>query len=101
MGALKNLFNRAMDDTPARGRKLASIGFGIGASGVGVHAALKFFDPNLVEYLPEDQRLAYILVTKGMEYLPLVLEALGGLLYVWGSIQTNASEKPKDGQSNS
>lgn len=87
-----------MDDTPQRGRKLASIGFGIGAGGVGMHAAIKFFDPNLIEFLPENQRLIYILVTQGMEYLPIALEAIGLLLYMVGSSKSTKSYENGQGQ---
>lgn len=92
------LLDKLLSDTPKRGRRLAKIGVGVGLSGVGVHAGAEFFQQDLAELLPENQRLVYILFTKGLEALPYILEGLGIVLAMVGASSTvEPDEKAENG----
>lgn len=81
-----------MDNTPEKGRKLAGLGIGIGAGGFGLDFGLQYFEPDLIEFIPEDQRLVYILVTKAFDLIPIVMELTGAVLFAYGALQSDQDE---------
>lgn len=83
-----------MADTPPVGRKVAGWGMGIGLGGVGIHAGMTFFQRELVEFLPEQHRLAYVLVSQALDALPYAMEGIGMLLYIIGAKQTVKPKQP-------
>jgi hypothetical protein len=79
---MKQLFNfikLAKSKTPKVGRKISKIGFGIG----GVGLALEFTDAQLIEYIPEEHRIYFIVMKHAMQIV--------GLLFVGGGVASTES----------
>ena len=69
MKAIKNFLKLAKSKTPKVGRKLTKVGFAIGGAGF----ALEFTDAQLIEYIPEEHRIWFIVLKHSMEVIGLLL----------------------------
>jgi len=74
---MKKLFKLFNAKTPKVGRKLAKVGLVIGGFGV----TMEFTKAEIIEFLPEEHRIYYVLAMR-------VLEIAGGIFFVAGRTQT-------------
>lgn len=74
---MKKLFKLFKSKTPKVGRKLAGIGIGIAGLGI----TMEFTEAQIIEFIPEEHRIYYIVSMR-------ILEIVGGIFITAGGSQT-------------
>jgi hypothetical protein len=83
---MKDFFRLIASKTPKIGKRLAGIGLGIG----GVGLTLDFFEPQVIEFIPENQRIYYIALVTILQFLGVAVFGAGA-----ASTTTNPDESLK------